>query len=121
MKTTGDFDAAITMHLDWLEHLRSHVRGEGKDPAIDLACASDYSGCSLGRWLAAVAPDRGGQADFDRLVMLHKLFHTLAGDVTLLVREGQIQAASFVVDSQMSELSRDMVHSIEAMKHGSTG
>ncbi len=115
MSFSFEFDAAIAAHKQWLQKLEFFIYST-LEPEVDIDAASDFNNCSLGHWLNGAGLQFSDLKAFPRLTKVHKLFHTVAGDVVCLMRENQPGMADQLLKGQLTELSRDIVFLIEELK-----
>jgi hypothetical protein len=107
MPHTLDFNDAIAAHRAWVEKLSAYVAsGNG---AVGLDEISDDNACALGKWMNRVAAQLASQPAFAKLEVLHRMFHTTAGDVVSLMQSQRQAMAEWLVKEQLVALSDDIV------------
>ena len=80
------FDTAIREHAEYRVKLVLHLNDSG---CLDEKRLSRPSSCSLGIWLKQSFKQYGHVHEFNEVVTVHKKFHTKAGEILNLIKEGK--------------------------------
>lgn len=115
MSFTFQFDNAIAAHKVWFRHLEFFLDGIELD-RVELDLIGDPQACSLGQWLAGIGRKYAGLPDFARLEEAHRQFHIAGARIIECVRDNRSEAAQSLLKNQMSDLSSEIVHLLEALK-----
>jgi hypothetical protein len=115
MSFTFQFDNAIAAHKVWFRHLEFFLDGIEPD-RVELDLIGDSDVCSLGQWLAGGGRKYAGLPGFTRLIEAHRLFHAVGARIVACIRENRIEAAQALLKDEMSDLSAEIVHLLEALK-----
>lgn len=115
--TIDTIDAAILAHRAWVARFQAALTGKN-DEVFDLAKARDDTICDLGRWLASEAAlNLLGRDSLQRIVVLHGMFHEIAGEIGSKINEHQPAAETRALLREFANLSEQLVGLLNLAKN----
>ncbi len=110
-----DFDEEIKQHLLWRSMVESLFNKSAKEFALPSLISNDHH-CQLGKWIYSHESDAFSEKpDFIQLRESHQKFHTLAGKILALFKQGEMAKAQ-TYEPEFYLLSDDVVKCLEALK-----
>lgn len=104
-----DVDGALRMHQELSERLEGLVDGEGEGDGravLDASAVSSDSQCALGKWIHGNAVLRYARLEeFGALRDAHAQFHSCAGNVLVVRKQGNQAAARALLNGAMRQAS----------------
>ena len=110
-----DFDAEIKQHLLWRSMVESLFNKNSAEFALPSAISNDHH-CQLGKWIYSHESEiYADKHCFNQLREAHKEFHSRAGLILTLFRQGEVDKAQ-AHEPEFYLLSDDVVKCLEELK-----
>ena len=112
---TTRIESAISSHQAWVARFRSILSGISTEK-IDFDVARDDTRCAFGQWLHSDAAQFDNPVSHERVKALHRSFHEIAGDITVMIRDNRDRADVDAYMVEFDNLSKQLVGLLRTMK-----
>jgi hypothetical protein len=104
--------AAIVGHRSWVVRLRTAIAGINTE-VFDVSKIRDDTACVLGRWLLTdQASALMGDGAHKEIVVLHKLFHDMAGSIAEQIKQYDSRESIAPRMVEFDDLSKQLVQTL---------
>lgn len=111
MSLSEEIDAAIRSHAVWRERLESAIKRGNS--VFNVAALSADDRCEFGLWLKALIEDGKGRGPhFERVRLIHRDFHRLAGQVLTHATTGRQAQALELMGGEYERASAELIDTL---------
>lgn len=109
------FETAMREHAEFKIQLVMHLNDSGR---LDERRISKPTSCSLGTWLRQCAAQYSHLKEFEDVVAVHKKFHTKAGEILALIKDGKRYEAKEALkpEGSFSDLTTELSQKMLLLK-----
>lgn len=108
-------ESAILAHRNWVTQFRNSIQGRENEP-FDVSRAFDDTVCILGKWLLGDAQTMMEPEQYSKIVLLHKHFHEIAGQIAILINRRADSEDIVAMFAEFDLLSKELVKLLLASK-----
>ncbi|MCE1229324.1 MAG: methyl-accepting chemotaxis protein, partial [Firmicutes bacterium] len=109
-----DVEAAVAAHQAWSGRLKNVLAGRSRETLdIQVVCKDDL--CALGKWLHGSGRKFNTHQNYAPLVIKHRDFHQMAGEILRAHQGGQSNRAESMLHKDFPALSQTVVSLLTSM------
>ena len=105
-------EKAITAHQVWTEKFEADLADCSVPEHLEMALYDDL--CDMGKWLYGLEDDVKRQSDYRKVKNLHHDFHSVAGEIVLLMKLKQFKKARELLSGEYISITTELQSALRA-------